>query len=142
MSANANKATPASLAGNIGWTLWNYSVRLSAPIHAARAARDELDSRRATGRCRASDLVELESLAQRLEEYATRARATWDLLRAAQRASDDDLVDDEGAVAVIRGGGVRPELRKRLAAIYRTGDVRGYEEDYAQFQRLMTRSLR
>jgi hypothetical protein len=126
-----------SLVGTVGWDLWNYSKRVTSARNVATTAREHLESCRHTNYWTQQELAELERLTVLLETCARRAEMTWDKLRTAQNEKDSDFVTDDGGIAVIQGGGRRPELQERLTAIYRAGDVTEYWDIVVEFKLLM-----
>jgi hypothetical protein len=105
-------------AGNVGWTLWNYSKRLSSVKYEAREAQKFLDSNMKLDDWRSEDLAALRDLTNQLRDCAKRADTTWAKLLDAVNESDADLVTQHDGIAVISGGGNRPELRQRIGEIY------------------------
>jgi hypothetical protein len=103
---------------NVGWTLWNYSKRISAVKYEAREAQKFLDSHTKLDDWRVEELSALGDLTNQLQDCAKRADDTWGKLRDAVNESDADLIEQHEGIAVIRGGGNRPELRERIRAIY------------------------
>jgi hypothetical protein len=121
-------ANELSYARNIGWTVWNYSKLISHALSAPRRVRKHLDQYAMEGEWPEQDLAELERLTGMLEDCALGAEATWKRIREAIAQGDADLIDDQSQVAIIRGGGDRPELRERLREIF--GSDRSASESY------------
>jgi len=105
--------------GNVGWVLWNYSKRLSAVKYEAREAQKLLDSSTATDDWPTEDLSELRDLTAQLQVCSKQADETWRKLQEAVNEKDSDLIEQHDEIAVIRGGGSRPDLRERIRIIYR-----------------------
>jgi hypothetical protein len=127
-----------SFARNIGLTVWNYSKLIAHAMSVPRMVRKYHDQYTSEGRWPAPDLAELERLTGLLESGAVRAEATWNKIKEAVADGNSDLIDDRGPVAVIGGGGDRPQLRERLRAIF-SSDKSAYEsfELVDQARRLM-----
>jgi hypothetical protein len=108
----------SNYAGNIGWTLWNYSKRLSSVKYEAREAQKLLDSHMKLDDWRNEDLSALRDLTDQLQVCAERADDTWAKLLDAVNENDGELVANNEGITVISGGGNRPELRQRIGEIY------------------------
>jgi phosphate starvation-inducible protein PhoH len=134
---NNNEAT--NLSGNVGWTLWNMSKRISASMITAKNAREHLNGARESEAWTKKDLSELEDLVVALEGYATRGQDTWGRLREAQEKEDGELVTYTGGVSLINGGGTRSGLRARLGQIYGEWGGRGYDECLFAYREFMER---
>jgi hypothetical protein len=119
-------------AGNVGWTLWNYSKRISAVKYEARGAQKLFDSHAAMNDWPIEDLYDLRDLTNQLQDCAERADETWRKLQEAVNENDSDLIEQRDGIAVIRGGGSRPELRERIRMIY------GADTSDADSQKLAT----
>lgn len=104
--------------GNVGWTLWNYSKRISAVKYEAREAQKLFDSHTAMNDWPIEDLSDLRDLTDQLQDWAKRVDETWRKLQEAVNEIDSDLIEQHDGIAVIHGGGSRPELRERIRMIY------------------------
>jgi hypothetical protein len=78
------------------------------------------------------DLYDLRDLTNQLQDCAERADETWRKLQEAVNENDSDLIEQRDGIAVIRGGGSRPELRERIRMIY------GADTSDADSQKLAT----
>jgi hypothetical protein len=125
--------------GNVGWTLWNFSKRISAVMWEAREAGKILNTCRSSGRWSRKDLAKLERLAELLDNCAARAKSTWKALQAAVNETDPALIEQFDGIAVIRGGGSRPDLYERIRVIYGADTSDAESQELAQqVHRLVT----
>jgi hypothetical protein len=104
--------------GNVGWTLWIYSKRISAVMWEAKEARKILDICQSSGSLSMKDLVELERLVELLDHCSIRAESTWKALQTVVNEADPDMIEQVDEIAVIHSGESEPELFERISAIY------------------------
>ncbi|MDE3031872.1 MAG: hypothetical protein KGI65_09700 [Acidobacteriota bacterium] len=138
MAGQGGRRRGDGFVGTVGWDLWNYSKRISEARNCALIATEHVESCRRATYWTPLDLAELEELSRQLVACARRAEDTWSALRAAQSESDADVVRDVDGIAVIQGGGSRPQLQARLRAIYAQGRVTEYWELMDGFKRLLS----
>jgi hypothetical protein len=119
--------------GNVGWTLWNLSKRISAVKYETREAQKSLETHTKLNDWPIEDLFDLRVLADQLQNCAKRADEIWRRLQEVVNESDSDLIDQHDGIAVIHGGGSRPELSERIRVIY------GADNSDAESQNLSTR---
>ena len=138
MSEQSGHRRRDGFVGTVGWDLWNYSKRISEARNCALIATEHLESCRRATYWTPRELADLEQLSRQLEVCARRAEETWSALRAAQSERDADVVRDVDGIAVIQGGGARPQLQARLRSIYAQGRVTEYWELMDGFKRLLS----
>ena len=102
-------------AGNVGWTLWNYSKRISAVKYEARGAQKLFDSHAAMNDWPIEDLYDLRDLTNQLQDCAERADETWRKLQEAVNENDSDLIELRERIRMIYGADTSDADSQKLA---------------------------
>jgi hypothetical protein len=126
------------LQGNVGWTAWNISKRISERrwyVRAGREALRQLDSSGADAQTRAR----LSAVLDELEEAARRGMVTWDRIMTTIDRSDPALVDPPvGGIRVVHNRRPSRVLHEVVLQIWADDNAGGPVPDdlFGQFQAL------